>query len=575
MAHRRLSQDERRAALRRMAAEGVDVLVIGGGITGAGVALEAIARGYRIGLVEKADFASGTSSKSTKLVHGGIRYLPQFDFALVHEALVERGRLVRNAPHLVRPLGFVLPLYAENKRPLGTPIVPPGGVGMSLLLRAGLMLYDVMSGRLAIEGHKHIGAQRTLELAPALKAEGLKDGFIYYDGQTDDTRLTLTVLRTAAKRGALLANYAEVIGFSMDRIPGFSKKPGVSLSGEARSDRSTISAARVRDVLTGEEFVIPARAIINAAGAFAGRVEAMAGESRIAIKPAKGVHLTLPRDALPTTEYAVVLPETPDGRLLFIVPWNTRVTLGTTDTKGGDLDRPVATDEDIDYLINTANAYLRTKLTRDNVISAWAGYRPLISPANSDGAATSKLSRTHVVVDGPGGMITITGGKLTTYRRMAQDALDHLARREGEPIVHPTEDMPLDGAEGYRACGAALAEAADRFGWDAGVVARLSQYGSEAGAILELCAGDPALAERIVSDLPYIMAEVVYACRCEMAMTLDDVLARRLHLNFEDWSRGVEPAPAVAQVMARELGWTQREVEAQVAQYREQVATGI
>jgi glycerol-3-phosphate dehydrogenase len=545
-----------------MAAEGVDVLVIGGGITGAGVALEAVARGYRTGLVEKADFASGTSSKSTKLVHGGIRYLPQFDFALVREALIERGRLVRNAPHLVRPLGFVLPLYAENKRPLGTPIVPPGGVGMSWLLRAGLLLYDVMSGRLAIQPHQHIGAQKALALAPALKAEGLKDGFIYYDGQTDDTRLTLTILRTAAKRGASLANYAELLGFDFD--------PQSRSSGHA-----VIRAARVRDTLDGEEFVIPVGTVINATGAFAGRIEAMAGESRIAIKPAKGVHLTLPRHALPTTEYAVVLPETPDGRLLFIVPWNTRVTLGTTDTKGGDLDRPVAADEDVDYLINTANLYLRTKLTRDQVISAWAGYRPLISPAKSDGAATAKLSRTHIVVDGPGGMITITGGKLTTYRRMAQDALDHLAKREGKPITHPTEAMPLDGAEGYQACSAALSEAAGRFGWDADVIARLSQYGGEAGLILDLCAGDASLARPITSDLPYIMAEVVYACRCEMAMTLDDMLARRLHLNFEDWSRGSEPAPDVARVMARELGWSPREAEAQVAQYRARVAEGL
>ncbi|MFC1466944.1 MAG: FAD-dependent oxidoreductase [Candidatus Brachytrichaceae bacterium NZ_4S206] len=562
MAHSRLSHDERRAALHRMAAEGVDVLVIGGGITGAGVALEAVARGYRTGLVEKADFASGTSSKSTKLVHGGIRYLPQFDFALVREALIERGRLVRNAPHLVRPLGFVLPLYAENKRPLGTPIVPPGGVGMSWLLRAGLLLYDVMSGRLAIQPHQHIGAQKALALAPALKAEGLKDGFIYYDGQTDDTRLTLTILRTAAKRGASLANYAELLGFDFD--------PQSRSSGHA-----VIRAARVRDTLDGEEFVIPVGTVINATGAFAGRIEAMAGESRIAIKPAKGVHLTLPRHALPTTEYAVVLPETPDGRLLFIVPWNTRVTLGTTDTKGGDLDRPVAADEDVDYLINTANLYLRTKLTRDQVISAWAGYRPLISPAKSDGAATAKLSRTHIVVDGPGGMITITGGKLTTYRRMAQDALDHLAKREGKPITHPTEAMPLDGAEGYQACSAALSEAAGRFGWDADVIARLSQYGGEAGLILDLCAGDASLARPITSDLPYIMAEVVYACRCEMAMTLDDMLARRLHLNFEDWSRGSEPAPDVARVMARELGWSPREAEAQVAQYRARVAEGL
>ncbi len=328
----KLGKDERASALRAMATGGVDVLVIGGGITGAGVALEAAARGYRVGLIDKADFASGTSSKSTKLVHGGIRYLPQFDFALVNEALQERGRLARNAPHLVKPLGFVLPYYKENKRPLGTPIVPPGGIGMSLLLRLGLFVYDTFAGKLGIGNHQRLGVQKTLELAPSLKSEGLKDGFVYYDGQTDDTRLTMTVLRTAATRGALLANYAEVLGFNLDLDSTF----------EVESKSKLIAAARVRDMLTGEEFTIPAKTIINAAGVWAGKIESMAGTSTVVIKPAKGVHLTLPREAMPTTDYAVVLPETPDGRLLFIVPWNTRVTLGTTDTKGGDVDKPIA-----------------------------------------------------------------------------------------------------------------------------------------------------------------------------------------------------------------------------------------
>ncbi len=547
----RLSIRERAEALQAMSTEGVDVLVIGGGITGAGIALEAAARGYRVGLVEKGDFAGGTSSKSTKLVHGGIRYLPQFDFALVQEALVERGRLMRNAPHLVRPLGFVLPLYAENKRPLGTPIAPPGGIGMSALLRAGLTLYDLMAGGLAIQRHRHIGARRALELAPALKAEGLRDAFLYYDGQTDDTRLTLTVLRTAAKRGARLANYVEVVGFDLE-------------AGEIR-------AARVRDVLSDEEFAIPARAVINATGAFAGQLEALAGAPRIAIAPAKGVHLTLPRQALPVTDHAVVLPETPDERLLFIVPWNTRVILGTTDTKGGDLNRPAATEADVNYLLSTANAYLRTTLDRSQVISAWAGYRPLVSPANADSQATAKLSRNHVVADGPGGMITVTGGKLTTYRRMAQDALDHLARRWKQPITHPTESLTLDGAEGHAACQDALRQAAARFGWGQDVLARLAQYGGQAKAILALCAGDGALAQRIVPDLPYIMAEVLYACHHEMAVTLEDMLARRLHIQTEDWSRGVEPAPAVARLMAGALGWSAHETMRQVERYHEQL----
>jgi glycerol-3-phosphate dehydrogenase len=543
----KLGNDERAGALRRMANKGVDVLVIGGGITGAGVALEAAARGYSVGLIDKGDFASGTSSKSTKLVHGGIRYLPQFDFALVREALIERGLMARNAPHLVKPLGFVLPYYKENKRPLGTPIVPPGGIGMSQLLGAGLLMYDTFAGKLGIGRHEHIGIEKTLQLAPSLKAEGLKDGFVYYDGQTDDTRLTMTVLRTAAKKGALLANYAELTGFD--------------------SSNGGIQSACVRDALSGDEFTIRARTIINAAGVWAAKIESMAGESKIVIKPAKGVHLTLPREALPTTEYAVVLPETPDGRLLFIVPWNTRVTLGTTDTKGGDIDAPVSTNEDIEYLINTANAYLKTKLTRKDMISAWAGYRPLISPAGADGA-TSKLSRTHIVNDGPAGMITITGGKLTSYRRMAQDTIDHLDKRLNRTISHVTENLPLDGAEGHEAGAASIKQAAERWDWGEDVVARLSQYGSEAEVLLALIANDESLARNIAPELPYVMAEVVYACQSEMAVTLADMLARRLHLNFEDWSRGVQPAPRVAQVMARELGWSEAETNAQVAEYK-------
>lgn len=543
-----LSQHERKIALRQMAQDGLEVLVVGGGITGSGVVLEATARGYRAGLIEKADFCSGTSSKSTKLAHGGIRYLAHFDFALVYEGLIERGRMIRNAPHLVKPLGFVLPLYKENKRPMDVPFVPPGGIGLSWIMQAGLALYDVMSGRLGIKMHRRISTKNALTLAPCLKTEGLNSSFIYYDGQTDDTLLTMTVLRTAAQHGALLANYAELIGFE-------------------QAENGGIKAALVRDTINNDEYRIPVGTVINAAGVFAGRVESMAGTSKISIKPAKGVHLTVPREAVKLDEYAVVLPETPDGRLLFMVPWNTRVTIGTTDTKGGDIDQPLANDDDIDYLLRTTNLYMRTRLTRDDIISSWAGYRPLISPANGGNGDTSKLSRTHVVMDGPGGMVTIVGGKLTTYRRMAEDTIDHVAKRRGKAITHPTQNMPLDGAVGAQAANAAVDAAAQPYGWNADVVKRLKQYGSEAHKLLTLCAEDVALAQPIVPDLPYIMAEVVYACRYEMAMQLDDMITRRLHLNFEDWSRGIKPSPAIAQVMAGELGWSISETAAQVAGY--------
>ena len=296
-----LSSMERSVALGQMAAQGVDVLVIGGGITGAGVALDAAARGYRVGLVEKGDFASGTSSKSTKLVHGGIRYLPQFDFELVHEALTERQLLLHNAPFLVKPLGFMLPYYAENKRPLGTPIVPPFGIGMTYLLQAGLTLYDLLAGGRGVRRHMHISKATALKVAPQLKMEGLKDAYIYYDGETDDTRLTETVLRTAARYGALITNYSEVIGFD--------------------EPNERIVAARVRDNLGGAELTINVGTVVNAGGFFAGRIEALAGgEPQIQIEPAKGVHLTVPRDRIKLGNTAVVLPETEDGRLLFIVP---------------------------------------------------------------------------------------------------------------------------------------------------------------------------------------------------------------------------------------------------------------
>lgn len=547
MQNGRFSSQERTAALGQMAQNGVDILVVGGGITGAGVALDAAARGFSTGLVEKADFASGTSSKSTKLVHGGIRYLPQFDFALVREALVERGLLVRNAPFLVQPIGFVLPLYKDVKRPLGTPIVLP--FGMSYLIQAGLLLYDLMSGRLGIHVHRRLGKKKALELAPSLKTEGLETALIYYDAQTDDTLLTATVLRTAATRGAQIANYAEVIRFEQEK--------------------GRIVAAIVQDRLTNETFSIKVGTVINAGGVFAGRIEALAGESQIVIKPAKGAHITVARERIKLENDAVVLPETEDGRLMFLVPWGPRVTIGTTDTVGGDVDRPQATADDVAYLLRHVNRYMNSELTEKDVISTWAGYRPLINP-RSNSKSSSRLSRTHMVVDSAGGMVTVVGGKLTTYRRMAQDALDHVSRQRGKAITHVTQNLPLIGAEGWQAAAQSVQAAAQSCGLPADSVKRLNKYGAEAQKILALIQAEPALATRIVPDLPYVMAEVVFACRYEMALTLADVLERRLHINFEDWARGADAAPAVASVMARELGWATGETERQINTYREQ-----
>ncbi|MDQ2806837.1 MAG: glycerol-3-phosphate dehydrogenase/oxidase [Chloroflexota bacterium] len=543
----KLGPAQRSAHLRRMAAEGVDILVVGGGITGCGVALDAAARGYRVGLVEKGDFASGTSSKSTKLVHGGIRYLPQYDFALVREALVERGLLTRNAPFLVQPIGFLLPLYADAKRPLGLPLVLPFGIGMSVMLQAGLYLYDWLSGRLGIRRHRRITPAAALRLVPCLKPAGLRDAFIYYDGQTDDTRLTTTVMRTAALRGALVTNYTEVTGFTCTA--------------------GQITEATVQDHLSGETLTIRAQHVINAGGVFAGRIEALAGgEPQIQVQPAKGVHLTVPRHALRLGRDAVVLPETDDGRLLFLVPWGPRITVGTTDTVGGDIDRPAAEPADVEYLLRHVNRYMNCHLTERDIISTWAGYRPLVS-AKAAGA-TAKLSRTHAVIEGAGGLITVVGGKLTTYRRMAQDTLDLVDRKGGHKRpAHPTQHLPLEGADDWPSTEGDLPGLTRRFNLAPDQVRRLSSYGGNLRTVISLIAAEPALGARIVADLPYLLAEVVYACRYEMALTLADVLARRTRIALEDWHGGGHCAPAVAARMAAELGWDAAETARQLAAY--------
>ena len=542
------SQRERSAALERMAREGVDVFVIGGGITGVSVALDAAARGYRVGLAEKADFASGTSSKSTKLVHGGLRYLPQFDFALVREALVERGLLFRNAPWIVKPLAFVLPLYRWNRRPLGAPFVPPFGMGLDLVVRSGLLLYDALAGRWNIRRHRRLSFADARRDAPALQAEGLTHAFTYYDGLTDDARLTITVLRTAARQGALAANYAEVTGFAI---------------AEGR-----IGAVHLRDARTGRAYTVRARHVVNAAGVFAQRVEALTGlGSQLSVTPAKGVHLVFSRDKIPMTDKAVVLPETDDGRLLFLVPWGGRVLVGTTDTEGGDVDDPATTASDVAYLLQTCNRYLRVPLERRDILATYAGFRPLIRSKDADRSSSAHLSRSHAVLDGPAGMVSVVGGKLTTWRRMAEDTMNHVAARDGGPPSAVTRALPLDGSAGWP--GVARVIASRR--WDLSLDTRAhlcAAYGGNLRHVLALAEEDARLARRIVPDLPYLRAEVIYACRHEMALTLDDVLSRRTRLVLEDRQQGEGVACEVAGLMAAEMGWDEAEAARQVAAYR-------
>jgi len=530
--------------------EAFDVLVVGGGVTGAGVALDAIARGYKVALVEKTDFASGTSSKSTKLVHGGIRYLPNFDFALVHEALTERGTLLQIAPFLVQPVGFVLPLYKGDRHPVGLPVTTPRGIGLGFILNVGLWLYDILSARGGVKRHRHLSREKVLKLAPALVTEGLKEGFIYYDAQTNDARLTMALIRTAAQYGAVIANYAEVTSFV--------------------TEQGKVCGARVRDYLNDQEFTVRARYVVNATGIFSEEVEALTGEEpQVNIEPSKGVHLVLSREDVKLGDSAIVLPETDDRRILFIVPWESRAIFGTTDTGTGDLNHPVATQKDVAYLLGHLNRYLSVHLTEENIISTYAGYRPLVRPGRGSKHSSAKLSRTHVVLEGSSGLISIVGGKLTTYRRMAQDTVDVLSRRDGSTPVHPTQNLPLYGSAGWPVVQRDLEREGTALGLSPQTLKHLGKsYGSEALKVLKLLEDDASLGQLLIDDLPYIRAEVLHACRQEMAMTPYDVLARRTSIALVDRQRGLAVVNDVADLMAKELGWSSEQQQAAIETYR-------
>jgi glycerol-3-phosphate dehydrogenase len=520
-----------------------DVLVIGGGVTGAGVAVDAAARGYKVALVEKADFASGTSSKATKLVHGGVRYLSNFDFGLVHEALVERGLLLQNAPFLVKPLAFVLPMYEGDRHPVGMPITTPGGIGLGFLLNCGLLLYDILAGRRNVHRHRHLSYDQVMQSAPSLVTKGLHDGYVYYDAQTNDVRLTMTLLHTAARFGVTIANYAEVTSFV--------------------TEQGKVQGAVVHDQLANKEYTVRARHIISAAGVFTEKLEALTGdEPQVGVEPSKGVHLVFSREDIKLGDDAIVLPETDDKRILFIVPWESRVLFGTTDTGTGDLDHPTATQEDISYLLRHLNRYLSTPVTEAQIVSVFAGYRPLVKPKRAD-QSTAKLSRSHVVLQSPSGLISIFGGKLTTYRRMAQDAVDVISQRDGTKPVHPTVNLPLAGSAGWPKIQHTLLARGQMLKLDEQVSNHLgSSYGTEAAAVLDLVAEDASLGQRLIADLPYIRAEVIHACRQEMAMTPYDVLARRTSILLLDRQQGMGIVDEVAAMMAQELNWTPDQQEA-------------
>ncbi len=552
--------ESRDAALARLAGEVFDLLVIGGGITGGGVALDAAARGMRVALVERSDYASGTSSRSTKLVHGGVRYLAQRDIGLVREALAERDVLLRLAPHLVHPQPFVLPIYRGQH----VPGVPAPAVATRALTAAGLATYDLLAGTRGLQRHRGLSPLGARGLVPHLRVRGLRGAFLYYDARTDDVRLVLAVLGAAVARGAAVANYVQVTGF------------------EHHDGR--IVTALVHDRLGGRELVVRAARVVNATGAWSGAVSALdrpaartaATEAPAGISPAngaaralrlsKGVHLVVDRDSLPLGPVAVVLPTTADGRLAFAVPWGRHVLLGTTDTPyEGDPAAVFPDPADVTALLGDANRFLDLGLSEADVISAFAGLRPLVA---DEAATTATTSREHAVTVAPSGLVSVSGGKLTTYRRMARDTVDAAV----QAVVGPwrgstTAHIPVQGAAGLARAAPQVRAQGHELGLPTAVVTHLlDSYGADAACVLALVADCADLGRPLVPGLPYLRAEVVYGARYEGAQTLEDVLRRRTRVALEDHDGGLAAAADVADLLAGELGWDgerrQRELDA-------------
>lgn len=531
--HRPFSVSAREENLARLADETFDVLVIGGGITGAAIARDAAMRGFRTALVEKGDFAIGTSSRSTRLVHGGIRYLEYGEFRLVFDACTERRILRRIAPRLVRPLAFLYPLYAGQRPP-------------AWKLRLGLTLYDALSLFRNVQNHRWLSPQEAARREPLIGGRGLIGAGRYYDAQVDDARLTLTMARAAHIHGAVVVNYAPVIGLM---------KAGGQVVG-----------AQVVDGRTGREIEVRARVVVNATGIWADHIQALdEPTARPMLRPTKGIHLLIPSDRLPA-HHAVIFTSPRDGRHMFVIPWKDFALIGTTDTDyQGDLDHPAADPGDVEYLLEAVNhLFPGARITEADIVSTFAGLRPLVAAPGHPSA----VSRTHVIVESPSGLVTITGGKLTTARRMAEEVTDRVQKRLAQRGVAARSGCrtqePLEGAQ---------IETVEMEMPDGRVARHLVEtYGGDARWILGYIEENPALGEPIVPGLPYLLAEALYAVGHEMALTLGDVLIRRTHVIYDARDGGLGRARAVAEVIAPRLGWDAAEIERQLADYAAQVA---
>jgi glycerol-3-phosphate dehydrogenase len=548
-----LSPARRAADRARLPDEVVDVVVIGGGVTGAGAALDAASRGLSVALLEARDWAAGTSSRSSKLIHGGLRYLEQLAFPLVHEALQERSRLVRTiAPHLVTPVPFLLPLTSP--------------VWQRAYYGAGVALYDVLGAALAadrgIPAHKHLSRRATLAAFPGLRPDAVRGAIRYWDAQVDDARHTLAVVRTAAGYGARVLSSARVTGLLRD----------------GDGPTAPVVGVQVADLTDGSSFAVRARSVVAATGVWSDDVGEMLGVSApsLKVRASKGVHLVVPRDAIEggdvgaDGEQSGLILRTATS-VLFVIPWGEHWIIGTTDTPWR-LDRahPAACSADIEYLLDQVNGVLTRPVTPDRIVGVYAGLRPLLAGESDE---TSRLSREHAVVSPVPGLVVVAGGKYTTYRVMAADAVDAAAAALPGVPASRTAHLPLVGAHRWPEVRAAAAQMAEESGLDEDAVQRLlSRHGDRVGEVLDLARRHPDLARPLEGAPGHLAAEVVHAVTAEGALHLDDVLTRRTRISVRTPHRGVDSAPAVAALMAGPLGWDEERVAREVEHYRARVA---
>lgn len=538
-----LGPSQREGALAALADQEFDVLVIGGGVTGAGCALDAASRGLSVALIEMRDWAAGTSSRSGKLFHGGLRYLEQFNFGLVREALKERGLMLEKlCPHLVRPIEFIYPI--EHR------------IWERAYMGAGLFLYDTIGGAGAVPRHKQLSRKQVLDRAPGLSKKSLVGGISFFDAQVDDSRHTLELVRTAAAYGAVAATALKVIGISHDQT-------------------GAVNGVNVKDLENGSQFHISAKTVINATGVWTDSLQKMAGGiSDFAVQASKGVHILVPRDRIDSEVSVFVRAE---DSVLFIRTWGAHWLIGTTDTPWElGLDHPAASATDIEYLLRNVNRVLNVELTVDDIDGVYAGLRPLIKGKEG---ATSDLSREHAVETSVPGFTTIAGGKYTTYRIMAEDAVNAaIVDLESRGLVQgvpqsETEDILLIGATNFDQVQTELRATGKNFGLNAkGIEHLLGRYGSMVGDLISILKYRPELAQPIAGGAGYLRVEALYAVTHEGALHIDDILTRRTHLSIETPDQGLEAAEEVAQIMGAELGWNQERTEAELVHYQDRVA---